>query len=97
MYCNEPNNPWEHPRGYALTPDYYQASYNRVWRQKPDYARLLPAAIDPYNARWGDWRESWGAVLEGLEGADGFAFHAYTHGPELARIWSTQCFEDVPL
>jgi len=96
VYCNEMNNPREWPAGYALTPEYYAASYARVRAGKPVGARLSPGAIDPYNAGWDDWRVTWSAVLEQLD-AEFVALHAYTHGPEITRIWSTQQFSDAPL
>lgn len=98
-YCNEPNNPREWPVGdFQLTPAYYVASYNRLYRLIPQYTRFAPAAIDPTNAGWGDWREVWGDVLEiGLLGAEFLGFHAYCHGPNLSFITHDRVFEHAPL
>ncbi|GAG03660.1 unnamed protein product, partial [marine sediment metagenome] len=95
--CNEMNNPREYPRGYVLTPDYYLGFYNSVYSIAPSDARIMPGAIDPYNAGWGDWRTSWRYVLGRITGASGLTFHAYTHGPDLAKILSTEEFSDAPL
>jgi len=97
VYCNEMNNSREWPAGFSLAPDYYQESYNRVWAAKPDGARLLPGAIDPYNPGWEDWRVAWNAVLGRLDGCDGLTWHAYTHGPDPALIWHHKQFGDDPL
>ena len=97
VYCNEMNNQREWPAGCSLTPGYYLDSYNRVWAAKPDGARLLPGAIDPYNPGWGNWREGWHEVLRLLYGCDGLAWHAYTHGPDPALIWHDKRFGDDPL
>jgi len=99
VYCNEMNNSreWPKEKDYPLSPGYYLDSYNRVWSAKPDRARLLPGAIDPYNPGWGDWRKGWGEVLKSLAGCDGLAWHAYTHGPDPALIWHHKRFGDDPL
>lgn len=97
VYGNEPNNKREWPWEYGLTPQYYKDSYNRVWLQKPAGARLSPCAIDPYNAGWGDWRQSWYDVLCQITGADFLALHAYTHGPDPDLIWHEKKFTHDPL
>jgi hypothetical protein len=97
IYGNEPNNPREWSRGHSLTPQYYMESYNRVWSQKPAGARLSPAALDPYNAGWGDWRETWRWVLNSISDCDFLAMHAYTHGPDPALILGKAMFGDEPL
>jgi hypothetical protein len=100
VYCNEMNNPREHPAGFELTPDYYLQSYNRVWASKPAGARMGPGSIDPFNAAspaWADWRVAWRAVLDGLVGADLLALHTYTHGPGLDLIWGYRQFGHAPL
>lgn len=97
VYCNEANNEREWPHGYNLTPTYYKDSFNRVYGQKPHEVRLLVGAADPTNPGWGDWRISWGEVLDGLDGCDGFALHAYTHGSDPALIWHDKRFGDEPL
>lgn len=95
--CNEMNNSREYPRGYVLMPQYYLDFYNSVYSQAPPDARILPGAIDPYNAGWGDWRMSWRYVLDRIKGAVGLTFHAYTHGPALEKILSTEEFSHRPL
>ena len=97
VYLNEMNNPREHPEGYTISPHDYIGSYNRVWAGRPADAKLGPGCIDPYNPGWGDWRETWAAVLEHIAGADLMAFHCYTHTPDLNRILSTERFADPPL
>ena len=102
LYLNEQNNPREHPRGVVLTPEWFIASYNRVWARKPACALLAPGPIDPYNAAshvWHDWRITWRLVLDSIAGADFLAFHAYTHGPGpiIEQITSTKQFGDAPL
>jgi hypothetical protein len=79
VYCNEPNNPREWPVGYPINPEYYYPSYNRVFAAAPQ-VRIAPAAIDPLNDGWGDWRPVWETVLDSILGADFLAFHAYDHG-----------------
>lgn len=96
-YCNEFNNPREWPKDHKIMPGYYLSSYNRIWTHKPDSTRLMPGAIDPFNAGWGDWRTGWGTVLSLLEGANGLTFHAYTHGPDLSLITGERRFGDNPL
>jgi hypothetical protein len=97
IYANEVNNPREYPANTVLTPSYYVASYNRLWRSRPQGVRLAPAAVDPTNAGWGDWRQSWATVLGQVEGADYLVWHAYCHGPELERITHGVQFENAPL
>ena len=97
VYCNEMNNAREWPAGYSLTPEYYRDSYNRIWAAKPAGARLMPGAIDPYNAIWGDWRRVWRDILDSITDCDGLAWHAYTHGPEVELIWGERRFGDEPL
>ncbi len=97
LYCNEMNNSREWPRGHDITPSYYTNSYNRVWAHKPTHCRLFPGAIDPYNPGWGDWRKTWKDVLNRITGCDGLALHAYTHGPELHKIWHDKRFDSHPL
>jgi hypothetical protein len=79
VWLNEPNNPREWPRDGEITPQDYADSYNRVFAAAPQ-VRIAPAGIDPLNAGWGDWRVSWGDVLDSILGADFVAFHAYDHG-----------------
>jgi hypothetical protein len=97
VYGNEMNNPREYPRNHELTPGYYAESYNQVWAARPPGARMFLGAIDPFNPGWGDWRESWRWVMDEIAGCDGLAMHAYTHGPDLSRIWGHQKFGDAPL
>jgi len=95
--CNEMNNVREFPRGFTLTPDYFLKFYNSVYSQAPAGVRIMPGAIDPYNAGWGDWRVSWKYVLDRIQGAVGLTFHAYTHGPDTAKILSKEEFSHAPL
>jgi len=98
VYCNEMNNGREWPAGFSLIPGYYLSSYNRIVAQVPEI-RISPGAIDPYNPGWGDWRETWRSVLDGLDGVDFFAMHAYCHGPGpiIEQIWHEKKFGDAPL
>jgi hypothetical protein len=97
-YCNEINNFTEWPSGYALTPEYYIESYNRVWRRIPREVRLAPAPIDPYHSYQGsNPRLWWRKVLNGIEGADGLALHCKTQGNSPGQIDSDERFGDPPL
>jgi hypothetical protein len=99
VLANEFNNPREWHRDSIITPEMYAQFYNMVYVRKPKDARVMPGAIDPYNAQaaaWGDWRKTWRWVLDNILGAEGLTFHCYTHGPELWRIRSTQQFEHPP-
>jgi len=94
VYCNEMNNPREWPKDHVLAPKYYVESYNRIWSRSPTKAKVIPGAIDPYNAGWGDWRVSWRYVLDNIIDCDGLAFHAYTH----SRFYDPNAiFEHTPL
>ncbi len=94
IYGNEMNNRREWPKGPALTPEYYVESYNRLYFNVPEGTKLIPGAIDPYNPGWGDWRETWKWVLDNILGAEGIAFHAYSHGVEFEE---DKVFGDDPL
>lgn len=97
VYCNEVNNTREHPAGFALGADYYADSYSRVFARAPQAAKIAPSAIDPYNPGFGDWRVTWGYVLDRICGADFLTFHCYTHGWALPLIWHDKRFSDDPL
>jgi hypothetical protein len=97
IYGNEMNNRREWPKDFELTPEYYVASFNRVWFELPPVALFGPGAIDPFNPGWGDWRETWAWALNHIIGADCIAMHAYCHDADLNRIDSDQRFSDAPL
>lgn len=97
---NEFNNFREWAKDDYIDPGRYIQAYNSLRNSKPDGVRLLPGAIDPFNAQaveWGDWRQSWHEVLDAISGADGLTFHAYTHGPDPALIYGNRKFSGPPL
>ena len=86
-YCNEINNASEAPGWnpevnapgpdyFALTPDYYIQSYNRVWYKIGTAVKLGPAPLDPYygppfpylkySSNNRDW---WTAIMNGIAGS----------------------------
>jgi hypothetical protein len=107
---NEMNNPreWPNPNGdshtlnmaAAISPQGYADCFNRVYRAikavAPN-ARVVPGAVDPYNALYMDCLHYFTQMLARIEALDGFAFHTYTHGPDVSRISSLQTFGNDPL
>jgi hypothetical protein len=101
-WLNEWNNPREQPREADFTPELFVRYYNLLWSRKPRGAMLGPGAIDPFNAQvhsWGDWRQTWGWVLENIDGADFLSYHAYCHGPgpDVNQVWGDKQFGHPPL
>jgi murein DD-endopeptidase MepM/ murein hydrolase activator NlpD len=114
-YCNEINNGSEAPgwdpihgqpgpNYFPLTPDYYLASYNRVWFSIRTDVKLGPAPLDPYYGPpfpylgWSsDNREWWRAILRGIAGADALFLHSKTQTNNQAEIWSDDKFTNDPL
>ncbi len=114
-YCNEINNGseapgWDPVRNrpgpsyFALTPDYYIASYNRVWFSIRTDVKLGPAPLDPYYGPqfpylgWSsDNREWWRAILNGIAGADALFLHSKTQTNRVNEIRSDVKFGDPPL
>jgi hypothetical protein len=108
QYGNEMNNRSEHPgwdpgagrpgpNYFELTPDYYVASYNRVWQGIRRDVKLGPGALDPYYGPGSDNREWWRAILKGIAGADAFYLHPKTQSNDAAEIRSTEKFTNDPL
>ena len=100
VYANEMNNPSEQPADGIVMPQVYADSYDRVLAQLGADAKFGPMAIDPYNAElpeWGDWRQTFGWVLDRIGRMDHFAVHAYCRGPDLDEVWSTMEFMHDPL
>ncbi len=107
---NEMNNPreWPNPDGdpnqfnlaCAITPQGYADCFNRVYRAikavAPN-ARVVPGAVDPYNALYLECMQYFTQMLARIDALDGFAFHTYTHGPETSRITSLETFGNDPL
>lgn len=97
---NEPNNPREHPPGEPATAQRFARCFNLVYRAikevQPD-SIVVPGAIDPTNAEMGDCRQYFWDMLEEVESLDGFAIHAYTHGPDPKHIISDKKFGHPPL
>ena len=107
---NEMNNPreWPNPNGdadvmnrdAAITPQGYADCFNRVYRAikavAPN-ARVAPGAVDPYNALYLDCLAYFTQMMAGISALDGFAFHTYTHGPEVSRVTSLSAFQNDPL
>ncbi len=107
---NEMNNPreWPNPHGdphtfnprIPITPQGYADCFNRVYRAikaVAPHARVVPGAVDPYNALYMDCLHYFTQMLAGIQQLDGFAFHTYTHGPEVSRIESLKTFDHDPL
>ncbi len=114
-YGNEINNAMEAPgwnpttgnpgpNYFPLTPDYYIASYNRLWYMIRTDVKLGPAPLDPYFGppfpylAWSsDNREWWRAILNGIAGADAFFLHSKTQSNATTEIWSSDKFQNDPL
>lgn len=114
-YGNEINNAseapgWDPRTGnpgpdyFPLTPDYYIASYNRVWFSIRTDVKLGPAPLDPYFgppfpflAYTSDNREWWRAILRGIAGADALFLHSKTQSNNHAEIRSADKFTNDPL
>ena len=108
QYGNEINNLAEHPgfnpttgkpgpNYFALSPEYYVASYNRVWRALPAAVLMGPAALDPYYGPGSNNREWWAAILAGIDDADALFLHPKTQTNEPSEIESEARFADDPL
>ncbi len=114
-YGNEVNNaseapgwnPKVHAPGsdyFALTPDYYIQSYNRVWYKIRSDVKLGPAPLDPYYgppfpylAYSSNNRDWWQAIVTGIAGADALFFHSKTQDNNPDNIWSPARFGGDPL
>ena len=114
-YGNEINNAMEAPGWnpatgnpgpdyFPLTPDYYIASYNRVWNSIRLDVKLGPSPLDPFFGppfpflAWSsDNREWWRAILRGIAGADAFFLHSKTQSNATTEIWSGDKFQNDPL
>ena len=102
---NEMNNPREWPEegrnpGKAIQPEQYADCFNRTRRAiqaRVPNAIVVPGAIDPYNAAWGNPLDYWNRMLANIQDLDGLALHAYTHGPSPNLITSLGTFGDDPL
>jgi hypothetical protein len=107
---NEMNNPreWPNPNGNsntinfgaAITPQGYADCFNRVYRAVKNIApnvRVVPGAVDPYNAQYMDCLTYFTQMLARIDNLDGFAFHTYTHGHDVNLITSLQTFKADPL
>ena len=101
---NEQNNPREWPRdGHPpepITPERYARAFNLAYRSikavLPN-ARVVPGAVDPYNAQLQRPLDYFIQMLEGIEELDGFALHTYTHGPDVSLITSLRKFTNDPI
>jgi hypothetical protein len=97
-FCNEINNPREHPRGHVLTPPEWLGAFLRLRALCPN-ALLSLGALDPYNAETGDPRawiaESWGQLPAGA--CQWVETHAYVFGPHPDLVGSDARFDDEPL
>lgn len=114
-YGNEINNAMEAPgwnpatgnpgpNYFPLTPDYYVASYNRIWFMIRTDVKLGPAPLDPFFGPpfpylgWSsDNREWWRAILRGISGADALFLHSKTQSNATSEIWSEDKFQNDPL
>lgn len=92
---NEPNHAQEWPDGRRITPQEYVKCFemcrNEIKSVQPE-AEVLVAGMAPWNDRdAGPWLDYFEEVIDPLgRNLDGFAIHAYTHGPESALIYSDQ-------
>jgi len=102
---NEQNNPreWpggaEHPRE-QITPQLYARAFNLAYRAIKGVlpnVRVVPGAVDPYNAVLRRPLDYFREMLEGIEELDGLALHTYTHGPVVDYITHLKAFSDPPL
>ena len=101
---NEQNNPREWPReGHPpepITADRYAHAFNLAYRAIKGVlpnARVVPGAVDPYNAELQRPLDYFLQMLEGIEELDGFALHTYTHGPDVDLITTLKKFTDDPI
>ncbi len=114
-YCNEINNGSEAPgwnpavnapgpNYFALTPNYYVESYNRVWFKIGTAVKLGPAPLDPYygppfpylrfSSNNRDW---WTAIMNGIAGANALFLHSKTQDNNPDNIRSATRFGGEPL
>lgn len=91
---NEPNHKNEWPHGQPIDALDYARCYG--WARTAIRAArpglpVLVGAMAPWNNSSGDWLTYLARVTNNLwGGADGFALHAYTHGPDPALIYSEE-------
>jgi hypothetical protein len=97
QYGNEINNAGEWPAGFALTPEYYIASYNRIWSAVKSLFNMGPSAIDPYFGPGSNNRDWWTKVLAGITGAAALFLHPKTQSNDPAEVYSAAKFGDDPL
>lgn len=98
---NEVNLPIEWPRRQLITPWDYAECFRAcreeirgVKGHEEDHA--IPAAVGPWNdqAKYeqnplGDWILYFIQMLTAIRELDGIAVHAYTHGPEVYKIYNS--------
>lgn len=91
---NEPNVPVEWPDGMNLSPQYSALCYGKCWTAIHDlpgheFDEVLLPPIGPWNAEIGiGWLDYFRQTIDHCEFIDGFALHAYTHGPNPALVTS---------
>lgn len=88
---NEFNRPEEN-RGTVVKPEDAAICHRLVYRiikdSRPE-SKVLVAAMAPWDNRSGDWLNYQARLAVAVgEDADGYALHAYTHGPDPALIYS---------
>ncbi|HEC33315.1 MAG TPA: hypothetical protein ENI37_01190 [Chloroflexi bacterium] len=101
---NEQNNPREWPReGHPpepITCEQYARAFNLAYRAikavLPN-VRVVPGAVDPYNAELQRPLDYFVQMLAGIEELDGLALHTYTHGPDVNLITALRKFTDDPI
>lgn len=95
---NEPNHSQERPFGLNISPGDYAKTFNlcrdRIKEVAPR-ARVIMAAIAPWNVESGDWIDYFFTVLL-LTTPDGIALHTYTHGTDPALVFSDAKMESHP-
>jgi hypothetical protein len=95
---NEPNHSQERPHDLIISPGYYAIAFNmcqeRIKEVAPD-ARMIMAAIAPWNIESGDWIEYFQIILD-LTAPNGIALHTYTHGAEPELVFSNEKMQSHP-
>lgn len=87
---NEPNHSQEWPQQRIYANEYvecYNLCYQEIKNVVPS-AKILPAAIAPWNAESGDWLEYFQYILDNIVDCDSVTLHTYTHGADPSLIYS---------
>lgn len=94
---NEPNHSGEWPTVNGLKQPILAANYavqynlcRAAIRAVNPAVRVLVAGLAPWNNESGDWLDYLRDIIDALDYCDGFALHAYTHGPGRELIHSEE-------